>query len=141
MPISNISEFDNMPSSDNDKLVIGSFSYRSVEIEGAVKNPGKYLVNEGAGIFDLVSIAGGYTDTAYPFGGVLENMQTKEINEQAGEKLYESFIDELSNFSSVAPQQGEMGFLAEIITEIKNTKPSGRVSAEFDLENWKMILL
>ena len=39
-----------MPSSDNDKLVIGSFSYRSVEIEGAVKNPGKYLVNEGAGI-------------------------------------------------------------------------------------------
>ncbi len=133
MPISNLSEFDNMPSSDNDKLVIGSFSYRSVEIEGAVKNPGKYLVNEGAGIFDLVSIAGGYTDTAYPFGGVLENMQTKEINEQAGEKLYESFIDELSNFSSVAPQQGEMGFLAEIITEIKNTKPSGRVSAEFDL--------
>jgi len=30
-----------------------------------------------------------------------------------------------------------MGFLAEIITEIKNTKPSGRVSAEFDLEKLK----
>ena len=135
LPVSNLSDFDNMPSRDNDKLVIGSFSYRSVEIEGAVKNPGKYLVNEGAGIYDLVSIAGGYTDTAYPFGGVLENIQTKNINEKAGEKLYESFIDELSNSSVSAGQQlGETGFLAEIITEIKNTKPSGRVSAEFNLE-------
>ena len=137
IPIKSLFEFNNMLSRDNDKLVIGSHSYRSVEIEGAVKNPGKYLVNEGAGIYDLVLIAGGYTNTAYPFGGVLENKQTKKINEKAGEKLYESFIDELSNISSVVPQQGEMGFLAEIITEIKNTKPSGRVSAEFDLEKLK----
>ena len=137
IPVKSLFEFNNMLSRDNDKLVIGSYSYRSVEIEGAVKNPGKYLVNEGAGIYDLVLIAGGYTNTAYPFGGVLENKQTKKINEKAGEKLYESFIDELSNISSVVPQQGEMGFLAEIITEIKNTKPSGRVSAEFDLEKLK----
>ena len=137
IPIKSLFEFNNMLSRDNDKLVIGSYSYRSVEIEGAVKNPGKYLVNEGAGIYDLVLIAGGYTNTAYPFGGVLENKQTKKINEKAGEKLYESFIDELSNISSVVPQQGEMSFLAEIITEIKNTKPSGRVSAEFDLEKLK----
>jgi len=136
-PISSISDFKNLLSKDNDKVVIGSYSYRSVEVEGAVKNPGKYLVNEGAGIYELISIAGGYTDTAYPFGGVLENKQTKLINEKAGEKLYESFIDELSNLSSVVPQQGEMGFLAEIITEIKNTKPSGRVSAEFDLVRLK----
>tara|TARA_B100001559_G_C16481532_1_gene614002 strand:+ start:140 stop:1963 length:1824 start_codon:yes stop_codon:yes gene_type:complete len=138
IPVKSLSEFNNMLSEDNDKLVIGSYSYRSVEIEGAVKNPGKYLVNEGAGIYDLVLIAGGYNNTAYPFGGVLENNQTKKINEKAGQKLYESFIDELSNISStVVPQQGEMGFLAELITEIKNTKPSGRVSAEFDLEKLK----
>tara|TARA_B000000475_G_scaffold248633_1_gene223739 strand:+ start:3444 stop:5267 length:1824 start_codon:yes stop_codon:yes gene_type:complete len=138
IPVKSLSEFNNMFSEDNDKIVIGSYSYRSVEIEGAVKNPGKYLVNEGAGIYDLVLISGGYTNTAYPFGGVLENNQTKKINEKAGQKLYESFIDELSNISStVVPQQGEMSFLAEIITEIKNTKPSGRVSAEFDLEKLK----
>ena len=138
IPVKSLSEFNNMFSEDDDKIVIGSYSYRSVEIEGAVKNPGKYLVNEGAGIYDLVLISGGYTNTAYPFGGVLENNQTKKINEKAGQKLYESFIDELSNISStVVPQQGEMTFLAEIITEIKNTKPSGRVSAEFDLEKLK----
>ncbi len=132
--VNTLSDFDNILSKDSDKLVVRSFSYRSVEIEGAVQNPGKYLVNEGAGVYDLVSIAGGYTETAYPFGGVLENLQTKKINEKAGEKLYESFIDELSNLSSVSGQQGETTFLAEIISEIKNTKPSGRVSAEFNLD-------
>ena len=134
MRVNTLSDFDNMLSKDSDKVVIRNFSYRSVEIEGAVNNPGKYLINEGAGIYDLVSIAGGYTDTAYPFGGVLENIQTKEINEKAGEKLYESFIDELSRASSASAQQGEMTFLAEIINEIKNTKASGRVSAEFNLD-------
>ena len=137
MRVNTLFVLDNMLSKDSDKLVIRSFSYRSVEIKGAVNNPGKYLVNEGAGIYDLVSIAGGYTNTAYPFGGVLENIQTKEINEKAGEKLYESFIDELSRASTVSAQQGEMTFLAEIINEIKNTKASGRVSAEFSLEKLK----
>lgn len=137
--ITSLADFDNILSKDNDRLLVGSFSYRSVEIEGAVKNPGKYLVNEGAGIYDLVSIAGGYTNNAYPFGGILENMQTKKINDKAGEKLYESFIDELSNLTSVVgnQQQVDMTFLAEIISEIKNTKASGRVSAEFDLEKLK----
>ena len=44
----------------------------------------------------------------YAFGGVLENKQTKKIK-KAGERLYESFIDELSNISSsVVPQQRDV---------------------------------
>ena len=132
--VNNPTKFETILSNDKDKIIVRSFPYRAVEIKGAVKNPGKYLVNEGAGILDLVSIAGGYTKNAYPFGGVLENLQTKKINEMAGEKLYESFIDELSRMSSNPAGAPDMTFLTEIINEIKNTKPSGRVSAEFDLE-------
>jgi protein involved in polysaccharide export with SLBB domain len=88
-------KFEAILSNDKDKIIVRNYPFRSVEINGAVKNPGKYLVNEGSGIFDLVTIAGGYTKNAYPFGGVLENLQTEKINEMAGEKLYESFIDEL----------------------------------------------
>ena len=76
IPINNQIEFNNILSNDKDKIIVRNFPYRSVEIKGAVKNPGKYLVNEGSGIFDLVNMAGGYTETAYPFGGVLENLQT-----------------------------------------------------------------
>lgn len=128
-------DFETILSNDKDKIIVRNYPYRSVEILGAVKNPGKYLLNEGSGIYDIVTIAGGYTKNAYPFGGVLENIQTKKINEMAADKLYETFIDELSRVSSnptVTPP--DMTFLAEIINEIKNTKASGRVSAEFDLE-------
>ena len=132
--INNPLKFETILSNDKDKIIVRNFPYRSVEIKGAVKNPGEYLINEGSGIYDLVMIAGGYTKTAYPFGGVLENTQTEKINEMAGEKLYESFIDELSRMSSNPAGAPDVTFLAEIINEIKNTKSSGRVSAEFDLE-------
>ena len=132
--INNPLKFETILSNDKDKIIVRNFPYRSVEIKGAVKNPGEYLVNEGSGIYDLVKIAGGYTKTAYPFGGVLENAQTEKINEMAGEKLYDSFIDELSRMSSNPAGAPDITFLAEIMNEIKNTKPSGRVSAEFNLE-------
>lgn len=132
--IANPLDFENILSNDKDKIIVRNYPYRSVEIKGAVKNPGKYLVNEGSGIYDLISISGGYTKNAYPFGGVLENIQTEKINKMAGEKLYESFIDELSRMSSNPAGTPDMTFLAEIINEIKNTKASGRVSAEFDLQ-------
>ncbi len=132
--IANPLDFENILSNDKDKIIVRNYPYRSVEIKGAVKNPGKYLVNEGSGIYDLISISGGYTKNAYPFGGVLENIQTEKINKMAGEKLYESFIDELSRMSSNPAGTPDMTFLAEIINEIKNTKASGRVSAEFNLQ-------
>jgi len=135
--VANPLDFDTILSNDKDKIIVRNYPYRSVEIKGAVKIPGKYLVNEGAGIYDLISISGGYTKNAYPFGGVLENIQTEKINEMAGEKLYESFIDELSRMSSNPAGAPDMTFLAEIINEIKNTKASGRVSAEFNLETLK----
>ena len=135
--VANPLDFDTILSNDKDKIIVRNYPYRSVEIKGAVKIPGKYLVNEGAGIYDLISISGGYTKNAYPFGGVLENIQTEKINEMAGEKLYESFIDELSRMSSNPAGAPDMTFLAEIISEIKNTKASGRVSAEFNLETLK----
>ena len=44
IPINNQIEFNNILSNDKDKIIVRNFPYRSVEIKGAVKNPGKYLV-------------------------------------------------------------------------------------------------
>ena len=90
---------------DNDRLVIRRFSFRSVEILGAVNNPGTYIVNEGEGLLDLIPRAGGYSSNAYPFGGVLENLNTEKINRMAADELYKSFLDNLSNLSG----QGFLG--------------------------------
>ena len=121
---------------DNDRLVIRRFSFRSVEILGAVNNPGTYIVNEGEGILDLIPRAGGYSRNAYPFGGVLENLNTEKINQMAADELYKSFLDNLSNLSGKASSGSAVEGAAStrlIMEELKNSPVSGRVSAEFDL--------
>lgn len=135
--ISNIEELKSFSPIDNDRLVIRRFSFRNVEIVGAVNNPGTYIVNEGEGLLDLIPRAGGYSKNAYPFGGVLENENTKEINEMAAAELYKSFLDNLSNLSGKASSGSAVEGAAStglIMEELKNSPVSGRVSAEFDLK-------
>ena len=125
---------------DNDRLVIRRFSFRSVEILGAVNNPGTYIVNEGEGVLDLIPRAGGYSRNAYPFGGVLENLNTEKINQMAADELYKSFLDNLSNLSGKASSGSAVEGAAStrlIMEELKNSPVSGRVSTEFDLSALK----
>tara|TARA_B100000242_G_C43037628_1_gene483847 strand:- start:189 stop:1943 length:1755 start_codon:yes stop_codon:yes gene_type:complete len=131
--IENIAELSEMNSNDNDKIIIREFPFREVEITGAVENPGKYIVNQGDGILEIVEQAGGYTETAYPFGGVLENLNTEKINEMAISELYTAFLNSISsNYSGT--QDGTLSGVIDIMKELKETPVSGRVSAEFDLD-------
>lgn len=134
--IESIEDLNSFLPVDNDRLVIRRFSFRSVEIIGAVNNPGTYIVNEGEGILDLIPRAGGYSKNAYPFGGVLENLNTEEINRMAAAELYKSFLDNLSDLSGKAASGQSVEGAAStglIMEELKNSPVSGRVSAEFDL--------
>ncbi len=136
LDIESIEELNSFSPVDNDRLVIRRFSFRSVEIIGAVNNPGTYIVNEGEGILDLIPRAGGYSKNAYPFGGVLENLNTEEINRMAAAELYKSFLDNLSDLSGKAASGQSIEGAAStglIMEELKNSPVSGRVSAEFDL--------
>lgn len=133
IPIKNISDLADMESNDNDKIIIREFPFREVVINGAVENPGKYIVNQGDGILDLVEQAGGYTETAYPFGGVLENVSTEKINQMAISELYSAFLNSISsNYSGT--QDSSVSGIIDIMKELKETPVSGRVSAEFDLD-------
>lgn len=133
--IKEIRELSSLKSEDNDKLVIRTFPYRTINIQGAIKNPGSYILNEGDGILELINQAGGYNETAYPFGGVLQNLRTQEINAMANEELYSNFLISLSNnlMSAQASSQSDTSNFALLMDELKNMKPSGRVSAEFNL--------
>ena len=135
--IENIAELSEINSNDNDKIIIREFPFREVEITGAVENPGKYIVNQGDGILEIVEQAGGYTETAYPFGGVLENLNTEKINEMAISELYTAFLNSISsNYSGT--QDGTLSGVIDIMKELKETPVSGRVSAEFDLDKLRV---
>jgi len=133
LDVKQISDLSYMSSRDADKLFIRKYPIRTVKISGAVKNPGFYIVNEGEGILELIKRSGGYTENAYPFGGVLESRNAREVNKMASEELYKSFINSLASASNISTTGTDVGPISLIMEEIKSKKPSGRVNAEFNL--------
>ena len=127
-----LDELDNAKPQDEDRIFIRKFPLRFVQIDGAVKNPGSYIINEGDGILELVNQSGGYLEHAYPFGGILENRKAKEINILAKQKLYESFLDNLVEFSM--QNSADTSFTVSLLAELNNSQTSGRLIARFDLE-------
>jgi len=133
IPVSNIDELNEIIAKDGDNLFIRNHTFRSVKISGAVLNPGSYLMVEGQNAFDAIEKAGGYTENAYPFGAVYENLATKEINEMALEALYETFLDNIIKLTQ-ENVSSEMNFapLIQLTSELKETEPSGRVIVDFE---------
>lgn len=132
IPIANIAEFNNISSRDGDSIFIRRYPFRKILVEGAVLNPGSYLLKEGESILDAITKAGGFTKNAYPFGGIYENENTKDLNKMALEKLYENFLDNLLtiNQQSVSSDTDFTSTL-ELTSILKDAEPSGRVVADF----------
>lgn len=133
--LNNINELSSLKAKSGDNLFIGEYNFRTVDISGAVKLPGKYVIVEGDTLSNLIKRAGGYTSTAYPYGGYLNNKKTFEINMTAKDKLYNRFIENIissPNLSSGLSSDGEGLYLT--LEKLKNTKPSGRIIAEFDMD-------
>tara|TARA_B100000780_G_scaffold275489_1_gene242170 strand:+ start:3251 stop:4984 length:1734 start_codon:yes stop_codon:yes gene_type:complete len=114
-----------------DSLYVKSFVYRSVSIKGAVNTPGTYIIDEEETLSSIIEKAEGYRDNAYPFGGALINKKTLKINQDAVERLYQSFVQNLIT-------KGNSLFASEslpmILSELKSSKVSGRVMADFDMD-------
>jgi protein involved in polysaccharide export with SLBB domain len=130
--IINTSQFEDIVSNDGDRIFIREHPFRSVLIEGAVLNPGSYLMNEGDSIEDAINKAGGYLSNAYPFGGVYENETTQKINSDAKELLYNTFLNNLmANSYQISESEGSNDSIISLIATLKETKPSGRIIADF----------
>ena len=129
-------DFEEEILNDEESVFIRAYPFRSVTISGSVEKPGSYLLNEGDGILELVNLAGGYTENAYEFGGVLLNKEAFEISQNAKEKLYEDFISSFIENSFTAGGE-TFESLNIFISELKNSSLSGRINAEFNLEKLK----
>ena len=128
IPVVNISQFDEIPANDGDKILIREHSFRKIKVSGAVINPGTYIMTEGSTIKDVISKAGGYTDSAYPFGAVYENQDALIINKKAKEILYEDFIDNIITLSQQNPDGGfNFSAFIDLTEKLKKTKPNGRM--------------
>ena len=126
-------DFEEEILNDEESVFIRAYPFRSVTISGSVEKPGSYLLNEGDGILELVNLAGGYTENAYEFGGVLLNKEAFEVSQNAKEKLYEDFISSFIENSFTAGGE-TFESLNIFINELKSSAVSGRINAEFNLE-------
>jgi protein involved in polysaccharide export with SLBB domain len=116
----------------NDSIFIREFKIDTIRIEGSVKNPGTYKLPRGSTLSEAILIAGGYDSSAYTFGGYLENDKALKVNKEAKEKLYQAFITNLITNSSHSSVQ--TSGIQQLLFQIKESKSTGRVIAEFDLD-------
>ena len=131
--IDNLNELDSIEAKDADNFFIRSHPFRRVTINGAVLNPGTYLMNDGDTIEDVIIKSGGFMENAYPFGGVYENESTREINARANELLYEKFLENILEVSTQGEGSGEqISSLVNLFSELKNSSTSGRIVVNFE---------
>ena len=105
----------------------------SIEIKGEVHNPGIYTIDDMETLSSVISRAGGYKDSAYPLGGSMYRESTKKVEEYINNKLYQdliAFLAAAANSSNTVAG----GALPIILQEFKQTKPQGRISASFNID-------
>ena len=138
IPISKINDF-NVVYGDDIKIpsyASSSNPMHSVEITGEVLFPGKYTITDGESLSSIIRRAGGYTRNAFEFGGVLTRQSAKEIEKEINERIYQDMIKFIATSANAKEiVSGGGGTLPLILSEFKNVKPIGRVTADFDLAN------
>ena len=129
--ISEVKDLSSIKPVAGDRLNVRSYIRKSVNITGAVKTPGTYIVARDDTLLSLIEKAEGYRDDAYPFGGILNNKRTAEINADAVDKLYNTYVQKLISKGDALFASESLPFILE---ELKKSTISGRVMAEFDLD-------
>lgn len=109
------------------------FIDKPIKLSGAVKNPGLYYLSENKYLSDLIDLAGGYKNNAYPFGGVLINGRAKELENEYNERLYKEAIKSLASLAT-SNKSPNIENILPLISEFKNIKSSGRIVTEFNLD-------
>ncbi len=110
---------------------------RKIVLSGEVEIPGTYFVNEGTKLSDLIELAGGYTDQAYPLGGVFKRESAvkveKSLKDRSYNELVRFLISTLSGLSAISSDS-----LLTFLALLKEYEPSGRIVTEFSLSELKL---
>jgi len=124
----NNSQLSNTIAQNNDSIIFEEFVFGRVEIRGAIRKPGFYKITESTKLSEIIKRSGGYKESAYPFGGHLENRKTAILNKEAKDQLYNKFIKNLITGFEILDESA-----LSILESLKETESTGRVMAEFDI--------
>jgi protein involved in polysaccharide export with SLBB domain len=128
LQIRSIKQFDDILAKDGDAIYLRKHNFKTVNINGEVLKPGKYLMADNETLSDLIEKSGGLKANAYSFGAVYETQKALMINGMAKEKLFNEFVDNIILLS----QKNPTGFfdtagIVDLTSTIKDSQPNGRV--------------
>ena len=106
----------------------------TVLLTGEFRSPGLYAIRPGERLSDLIVRAGGYTDQAYPYGGVYTRESVKEAALDARQESIRQLRLSILNMAARSEVETEgVGSATELLTAIRTAPVSGRMVVEADL--------
>ena len=107
----------------------------NIELTGEFKNPGVYSISEGDTVLDIVSRAGGYTNSAFVEGGVFLRKEVAKIEEEGFKRMADNLEELLFKVIQDSDEEvTEYTFLPifKVIERLRQVEPIGRVVMSLD---------
>lgn len=108
----------------------------SVTIYGEARHPGVYGIQPGERLSSVLHRVGGFLDTAYPQGALLERLEVREIQERSKQDLIRRIEQDAANVrvtleanpqEQAALQQASLQQRERVIQFLRNTPVTGRL--------------
>jgi len=110
----------------------------TIDVEGEVVHPGKYGIQDGEHLSDVLARAGGFRPDAYPYGAIFERVEIRELQEKNRQQLIADAKQEgtglagPSNGLSMGSEEalGKMASLAQwrdAVQKLETTPAVGRM--------------
>jgi len=123
---------------DGDGLTVPEISGlkpSTIELTGEFKNPGVYSIGEGDTVLDIVSKAGGYTNSAFVEGGMYLREEVAKIEEEGFKRTADNLEELLFNVvqdGSIDVTEFTFLPIITVIERLRAIEPVGRVVMSLD---------
>lgn len=112
----------------------------AITVSGEVLHPGRYGIETGEHLSDVIKRAGGFSTEAYPYGALLDRAQVREFSAKSREEMVTKLQEQTSSgprppstLSPVARQN------QQLIEKLRQIPPSGRlvIHISSDIQKWQ----
>ena len=121
---------------------------RAATIKGEVQFPGSYGINEGERLSSLIKRAGGFRDSAFPAGAVLERVEVRQMEERGRQELIRRIESQTStvHFSPASTGQDQAAILqavqqqqTQVLNRLRSEPAAGRlvVTISGNIKDWE----